>query len=345
MDKFKIFIRLGLVLAFTLWFFFQRKDRRSFFNGLFFLVGLASLWLLALFFAMHNEIRILQTLLVLAFLFIILLVPLAYLAFIIMLFTTGRTLVRREGMSLAHFLSIGLGLAIILSSLALPFIREMDSYRLLRSLILFGAGYFSYFYIGFLIFTASALVYSLYRQRKNKDFIIVLGSRVYGDRVSPLLASRIDRALDFYREQEKKGRKPPRLIMSGGQGPDEEVSEAYAMKKYCLERGLAEEDVLMEDRSTSTYENLKFSSQIIDSYGLKNPQVLFSTSNYHVFRAALLAKSLGLDYHGIGSRTRLYFSISAFIREYIGILYINRRKNLVAATIFALLQFLISYYK
>ena len=333
-----------IIIGFVLWLVSHLRERRRFFNGFFFLLSLGFLWLAGLIYSIDRDVAWIRVLVSLSLLIFIFLGIIAYIAFVITLFTSGRTLIKKEGKSFSHILSILLGLGIIISSFGLPFIMGMEGHRMLKSLVSFGFSYFTYFLIGFYIFTASALVYRLHFTKKDKDFLIVLGAGLMEDRVTPLLASRVDRAIDFYGKQIEKTGKRPMIIMSGGQGPDELVAEAVAMKDYAVSRGVKEEDIVCEDRSTSTEENIKFSSHIVDDYGLENPRVLFFTSNYHVFRAALIARDQGLDYNGLGAGTKFYFLVSAFIREYVGVLYLNLSKNLLFSSLFATFVAINTYF-
>ncbi len=116
-----------------------------------------------------------------------------------------------------------------------------------------------------------------------------------------------------------KYNKEPKIIVSGGQGPDELVSEASAMKKYLVNKGVKEEDVLMEDESRNTLQNMMFSKNIMDSIKADHKSI-FVTNNYHVFRASIYARLAGLKCEGVCSNTAKYYLPSAFLREYIGIL-------------------------
>lgn len=104
--------------------------------------------------------------------------------------------------------------------------------------------------------------------------------------------------IEIYKRQLEKG-SHPKIIVSGGQGSDELVSEAFAMKKYILSQNIPEEDIIMEDKSTTTYENLKFSKVIMDNTKEKY-SCIFVTNNYHVFRASIFARKTGLKAHGSG---------------------------------------------
>ena len=108
------------------------------------------------------------------------------------------------------------------------------------------------------------------------------------------------------------------MIPSGGQGGDETVSEASAMAGYLREKDIPEEKIILEDRSTTTFENLKNSKAIIDAReGSKYTALV--TSNYHVYRALRYCRRVGMDCTGIGSKVAFYYWPSALIREFIAI--------------------------
>ena len=160
----------------------------------------------------------------------------------------------------------------------------------------------------------------------DQDYILVLGCRFRNDgTLTPLLQGRVDRALAFWYRQRKLFGKEAILIPSGGQGPDECMSEAAAMRRYMLEKGLDASLIQMEDRSASTLENMVFSKKIIDG---NDPaaHVVYATTNYHLFRSGLLARRAGLNAVGIGSKTCWWFWPNAFVRECVGMVA-NRWKE------------------
>ena len=153
----------------------------------------------------------------------------------------------------------------------------------------------------------------------------------------------MDRALEFRNEQLQTTGKDLVFIPSGGKGDNETISEAQAMKNYLLNQGIKEENILLEGRSANTDENIKFSNQMIRQ---KDASIAFCTTNYHVLRAGLIATEQGLKLEGIGSKTKTYFWINAFIREFIGTLYYERKKHIayfVLTAFFILLMILITY--
>lgn len=197
-----------------------------------------------------------------------------------------------------------------------------------------------YLLLTFSNFVLSAFLYQLYSPLRRQDYIIVLGcGLLHGSEVSPLLAGRIQRAWKVYRCQVKRGQKPPVLVMSGGQGADEVLPEAQAMKAYAVRLGVPEQDVLTESASKNTWENMLFSKQLIQSRepAEKRLRILFSTTNYHVFRAGLYAKQAGLPAQGIGAKTKFYYWYNAVLREYLAVFVMHKKANAVCIAILLLL--------
>lgn len=131
----------------------------------------------------------------------------------------------------------------------------------------------------------------------------------------PLLRGRIDKALELWKAQGAHAI----LIPSGGQGSDEVISEAEAMARYLSSRGVPQDSILLEDRSTTTMENLLFAKHLLEARVLGAYRCAFVTSDYHVFRTSLYASKVGLKGDGIGSKTAGYYFPTAFIREFIAI--------------------------
>lgn len=162
----------------------------------------------------------------------------------------------------------------------------------------------------------------------NKDYIIILGCQIKKDgSLTNLLKSRVDRAIEFRTMQKDSTGKDLIFVPSGGKGQDEVISEAQAMKNYLLSQGIDEKDILIEDKSKNTYENIKFSNEIIKTKN-KDAKIAFSTTNYHVFRAGIIGTKQNINAEGIGAKTKTYFWTNAFIREFIATLYSEKKKHI-----------------
>ena len=174
-----------------------------------------------------------------------------------------------------------------------------------------------------------------YEPSYDQDFIIILGCRIRPDgTLFPLLQGRADRAVAFYKKQMQETGKKAVFVPSGGQGADEVMPEAEAVRNYLMEQGISEEQILPETNSKTTHENMKFSKRLIEEKK-KDAGVIFSTNNYHVFRSGMIAEQTGLHAKGIGSRTKWYYSPNAQIREFIGLLAGKWRTHLVICLILA----------
>ncbi len=180
---------------------------------------------------------------------------------------------------------------------------------------LFTSGTVIYLSLSFLMFTLYSLFLMIIPRKKDFDYVIIHGAGLLdGNRVSKLLSDRLDKAIQVYR----KDPTPPILIPSGGKGNDETLSESEAMAGHLREQGIPDRDILLEDRSTTTFENLARSKELIDQREGRK-YIALVTSNYHVYRAIRYCKKLGLKCTGIGSRVAFYFWPSALIREYVAI--------------------------
>ena len=143
-----------------------------------------------------------------------------------------------------------------------------------------------------------------------------------------MLKARVDKAIEFANKQYDNTKKKIIYVPSGGKGPDEVMAEAEAIKNYLIEKGISKKQIIVEDKSTSTIENMKYSKLKIENIN-SNGNVIFSTTNYHVFRSGVIASNIGINCEGIGSKTKWYFYSNALIREFIANLVEERRSHLI----------------
>lgn len=177
----------------------------------------------------------------------------------------------------------------------------------------------------------------------DKDYIIILGCKIRPDgTLYPLIRGRVDKAIAFYKEQLEHSGKKAIFIPSGGQGSDEIISEGEAMKRYLMEAGIPEEQIMAETESVNTFQNMAFSKKIIEDSSLKDPKIVFSTTNYHVFRSGIIAKQAGLTASGIGSKTKWFFWPNAQIREFIGLVVKKWKIHLITIAILTLVALLLA---
>lgn len=148
---------------------------------------------------------------------------------------------------------------------------------------------------GFLVSALAVSALFLYGKADTathtEDAVIVLGAGVQGDKPTKSLQNRLDRAIRYHAQN------PTALIVvSGGQGPQETVTEAHAMEQYLLAHGVPASRILKEDAATSTAENFRFAKDLLDTQFDSGYTVAFITTDYHIFRAAQTAKRFGFEY-------------------------------------------------
>ena len=307
-------------------------ERRSIFISLFALniPVWALAWIISTGILENNEILRLQALAVAMVLFLALLSGPFVLIFT--LYLNGFQILKREGVHLHNFLSMGLAVALTFYLFIAPFVVQSLSDISFFNMVFIYVGFLvSYAIIISMLYTTSSFVNLVNLFPGKLDYVVVLGAGLIGDQVTPLLASRIEKGIAIY--QKHPGSK---LIMSGGQGPDELMAEGQAMANYAFEQGIPVEDIVIENQSTNTEENLKF------SYALMKPGSRFAlvTNYYHVFRALLLARKLKIKCIGYGARTKFYFSLNAFIREFVGYLVMTKKAHLLFLGIVSAIYFL-----
>lgn len=127
----------------------------------------------------------------------------------------------------------------------------------------------------------------------EEDAIIVLGAAVRGEEISGALQKRLDAAIAYY-----ENNPDVIIVVTGGQGPQEDITEALAMERYLLANGIPQDKIIKEEKATSTYENFKFSKELLDKHfanqGKSEYKLAYVTDDYHIFRAGQLAKIAGL---------------------------------------------------
>ncbi len=242
-------------------------------------------------------------------------------------------ILRKERRSLKHSLTLVLAVIVLLVTLA-PHALNSDNLPYILLMAAYSAhGLVIYYLLHLTQFAISMILCNLSRPSLNQDYIIVLGCRVSEGRVTPMLARRMDKAIAFYSRQKAVGM-PPKLVLSGGKGPDEACAEAEAMRDYALERGIPDSDLLIEVRSASTLENMVFSKEIMDGDSAGKPyRCIYATNNYHVLRAGIYARKAGLKISGIGAKTKFYYLPNAILREYIAYLVIHLKWNIAFSAI------------
>ncbi|QEA58237.1 YdcF family protein [Leuconostoc koreense] len=247
---------------------------------------------------------------------------------------------RRESHSIGNMLTLIIGILLLIIPVVFRILnRYIPNNKIIDFIENVSYSFQNYLLFWVLTFLASYMITKIVRPKFNKEYAIILGSGlINGDTVSPLLGSRIMVAANFKKRQFQKNKVPMKLIMSGGQGRDELLPEAEAMRAYAINQGVPESDILVENQSKNTYQNMLFSKQIVEENGFDLQKGIFATNDYHVFRAAGFAHLVGLNIEGIGSKTSKYFLPNALIREYIAILSNHKRFHIAFMLIIVIIN-------
>lgn len=151
----------------------------------------------------------------------------------------------------------------------------------------------------------------------KEDAVIVLGAGLRGEKLSLILRNRLDAAVEYYNENPEVV-----IVVSGGQGPDEDIPEAEAMERYLYEQGIPLNKIIKEDKSTSTEENFKFSKELLENRFDEDYTVGFITDDFHIYRAGKTAERVGFE--GI-THTHSSGAVSTFLpngfREFCAVMH------------------------
>ena len=325
------------------------KEPRQFRNALYLFVTLVWSSIL-LVFRLNNYV------LGIALVLIVLLTPILTIVFLLV---NTVVVVRNNGFSLTSMLPFLMAGFLILLIASPSIVNYFDPDT--RHIVVFVLGLFTleglWFSFTFVALLFYSWVYRMLPRRRQYDYIIIHGAGLDGPRPTPMLAGRIDKALELWNKQHQHGK----FVVSGGQGADEVVSEAQAMRDYLLEKGVPADAILIEDKSTTTWENLRYSLAVIradratngDTGAASSSAAASSdvaagddfttavvTSDFHVFRCAEYAHNLGIKADGIGSHTKGWYWPTAFIREFIAITKAHLWPYLVIGGLYTLINVL-----
>ena len=259
----------------------------------------------------------------------------ASMALVPFLVGAGVRAVRREGAGVITLLPLVVAAAIVtpLVLLGVGIWTGVASLVVATLAVLAVLGYFGFLFIAFL---AYGQWYAHRRPAGPVDAVVVLGSRVFGERVPPLLAARIDLGIEVLDEQMGADPGSPIvLVCSGGQGPDETMPEGEAMARYAAAHGVAEDRLFRETASRDTRENLTLTRRLLEGRGLGTRMVAV-TNDFHAFRASIIARGSGIAAQVIGAPTAHYYFPAAVIREFAGVLALSPAVHAVVGLVLAL---------
>jgi uncharacterized SAM-binding protein YcdF (DUF218 family) len=236
------------------------------------------------------------------------------------LLLNGLRAVRRGARSLTRLLALVAGLAVLALGVLVAVLAAIGTPVSTATLVLVltVAGYLA---LVFLVFLGAALTYGHVRVTEEAESLVVLGCGLVHGEVSPMLRSRLDRTLEVFHRSVAAGRTPV-VVASGGQGEDEDRTEADAMAEYLVRHGVPSGLVHREGRSTNTRENLRFSRELLQDAGIGG-RTLVVTNDYHVMRTAMTARHTDLDARVLGAPTARQSVPSAFLREFAAVLVMH----------------------
>lgn len=175
------------------------------------------------------------------------------------------------------------------------------------------------FTVGLVLFISveGLIIYNGHHVDTEKpDYLMVLGAGVRGTKISTSLLYRLETALDFHELYPDV-----KIIVSGGQGEGEKISEASAMRNFLVDNGVDPSQIIMEDKSTDTYENFLYTKKLLDDESeVKDPIVTIISNNFHMFRAKLLAKEVGFNTLGYPAPSHKVSAMVFYVREFFGVI-------------------------
>lgn len=236
---------------------------------------------------------------------------------VVALLANGIVMWRRERRTLTNLLPLVAAGAIVFAGIsAVVLVLIGQPWAKVTALLGFLAlGWAALLFVAFLLYL---WLYARLAGARRADYAVVLGCGLLNGEVSPLLASRVQRAAELVRRERERGNEML-LVLSGGQGADEPRSEASAMADHARALGIPSEWLRLEERSRTTEQNLQFTNSLMEAELGQGARGLVVTSDYHALRAAIIARFLGIDAQAIGAPTARYFLPAAVMREFVAL--------------------------
>lgn len=172
--------------------------------------------------------------------------------------------------------------------------------------------------VGIIIFIVVEGMIIMYPKKsvEKSDYILVLGAGIRGENLTTTLRDRLNAAIKYMDETNFKGD----IIVSGGQGPGESITEAEAMRRYLVKEGINNDKIILENKSTNTFQNFKYTKEKVEDeekIDIVNADVTVITTDFHALRSSIIAKRNG--YENIkfySSNTEWYLVPSMYAREF-----------------------------
>lgn len=228
------------------------------------------------------------------------------------IFINGIALFFVSNVNLGNFLTVAMGAVILLTVLLFKKLAKWLKIILISGICIA------------VIFSSFLIIYGKSDNVTYKeDAVIVLGAAVHGKTPSLTLKKRLDKAVEYHKQNPEAI-----IIVSGGQGLGEDITEAEAMSDYLISNGVNPDKIIKENRATSTYENFIFSKKLLyENFG-GSYTTSFITNEYHILRSSLCAKRAGLtNVSYLHSNTNLSYLVSGSLRECLAVIKYAILKN------------------
>lgn len=219
------------------------------------------------------------------------------------------------GVTFSKFFAV-LGVILIAAGLGVIFLYDKISIykggfiaRIIKGIIIL-------FLISFIIIESFIIYNGSKADSVKVDYLVILGAGLWGDTPSLALRQRLDEGIKFIKDNPDT-----KVILSGGKGPGETITEAEGMKRYLISKGIDEKLLIKEEKSTSTKENMKFTRELLNQIDVRDKiSVKIVTNNFHMFRAKLLGKSNGFIVYGQPAPLYPLLVPAYYIREYLAVI-------------------------
>lgn len=169
--------------------------------------------------------------------------------------------------------------------------------------------------LGVISFCSYKILSNMNHPSNEETTVVVLGCRVKDKKPSLALKERLDKTYEYLNEHKELN-----CVLSGGQGANEEISEAKCMYQYLVKKGIDKKRLYLEDQSTSTRENILFSYKIIEKENL-NKKITIITNEFHEYRAQTIATNLNIESYAVSAQTAWWLFPTYFVREIFGMIY------------------------
>ena len=224
----------------------------------------------------------------------------------------------------------------VLSALVAVLLRYIRTHEI-KIYTWFKVGSISIFLFMLIVFLIAEAVVIKSANNKPKEYpgrIIVLGARVKGDTITTNLKHRLDTTLNYYEKTYDINKGNITVICSGGKGRGENISEARAMKEYLIKHGMDSSNIILEDKSKNTLENMRFSyEKAIKKDGekaVKNTETVIVTNDFHTARSVMFAKKAGFkNVRAVSAKTKPQTVYLCYVREAFSLIYYTIRGVLI----------------